>query len=79
MTDDTPVTPGVDNAVARRIAGEAKLASGAATRTSHLDLAPLIRSLDAALERGLADAKAGRVKPANEIFDRLEAKYKTMK
>ena len=37
-----------------------------------------IAALDAALERGLADAAAGRVKPAAEVFDALEAKYRAM-
>jgi antitoxin ParD1/3/4 len=32
--------------------------------------------LDATIARGLADAEAGRIKPAVEIFDRLEAKYR---
>ena len=35
--------------------------------------------LDAAIARGLADADAGRVKPAEEVFARLEAKYRAMK
>ena len=35
-----------------------------------------LQELDLALERGLADVKAGRVKPAGEVFDRLEAKYR---
>lgn len=35
-------------------------------------------SLEAALARGIADADAGRVKPAAEVFDRLEAKYRAM-
>ena len=34
-----------------------------------------LAALDAALARGIADADAGRVKPAEEVFDRLEAKY----
>lgn len=34
-----------------------------------------LAALDAALARGIADADAGRVKPAAEVFDRLEAKY----
>jgi antitoxin ParD1/3/4 len=34
--------------------------------------------LDAALAAGIADADAGRVKPADEVFDRLEAKYRAM-
>jgi antitoxin ParD1/3/4 len=35
-----------------------------------------LATLDAALARGIADADAGRVKPAEEVFARLEAKYK---
>ena len=31
--------------------------------------------LDAAIERGLADAEAGRSKPAGEVRERLTAKY----
>ena len=36
-----------------------------------------LASLDAAIARGLADAEAGRVKPARDVFDRLAAKYRT--
>ena len=34
--------------------------------------------LDQALARGLADADAGRVKPAGDVFAQLEAKYHAM-
>lgn len=34
-----------------------------------------LAALDAALAKGIADADAGRIKPAEEVFDRLEAKY----
>ena len=34
-----------------------------------------LAELDRALARSDADLKAGRVKPADEVFDRLEAKY----
>jgi antitoxin ParD1/3/4 len=37
-----------------------------------------LASLDATLERSRADMQAGRVKPAEEVFDRLEAKYLRM-
>lgn len=37
-----------------------------------------LAALDAALARGLADADAGRVTPADEVFDRLEARYRAM-
>lgn len=35
-------------------------------------------ALDAAITRGLADADAGRVKPIQEVADRLTAKYQKM-
>jgi antitoxin ParD1/3/4 len=34
-----------------------------------------LAALDASFGRGLADADAGRTKPAAEVFERLEAKY----
>jgi len=37
-----------------------------------------LADLDASIARGIADADAGRVKPAAEVFDRLEAKYRAM-
>ena len=37
-----------------------------------------LATLDAALARGLADSAASRIKPAAEVFDRLEAKYAAM-
>lgn len=37
-----------------------------------------LAALDASVARGLADAAAGRVKPAGEVFDRLEGKYRAM-
>lgn len=35
-----------------------------------------VGSLDRAIACGLADAEAGRVTPATEVFDRLEAKVR---
>lgn len=35
-------------------------------------------ALDEALARGLADAEAGRVRPADEVFDELMARYLRM-
>jgi antitoxin ParD1/3/4 len=37
-----------------------------------------LAALDAAIVRGLDDVDAGRSKPASEVFDRLEAKYRAM-
>lgn len=37
-----------------------------------------LAALDAGVARGMADVEAGRVKPAEEVFDRLTAKYAAM-
>ena len=37
-----------------------------------------LAALDVALAKGISDADTGRVKPADEVLDRLEAKYKAM-
>jgi antitoxin ParD1/3/4 len=37
-----------------------------------------LAELDAALARGLADAEAGRVVPAEQVFAELRARYRTM-
>ena len=37
-----------------------------------------LAALDASIGRGIADANAGNTKPADEVFDRLEAKYRAM-
>ena len=35
-------------------------------------------ALDASIMRGIADADAGRTKPARGVFNRLDAKYRAM-
>jgi antitoxin ParD1/3/4 len=35
-------------------------------------------ALDASIIRGIADADAERTKPARNVFDRLDAKYRSM-
>jgi antitoxin ParD1/3/4 len=37
-----------------------------------------LAALDLAIARGRADVKAGRVKPADKVFARLDAKYRKM-
>ena len=37
-----------------------------------------LAKLDAALAQGLADVEAGRVRPLDEVFDELEAKFPAM-
>ncbi|WP_202596360.1 hypothetical protein [Mesorhizobium loti] len=42
------------------------------------DLDRRLAAVDAALAQGISDADAGRVKPAEDVFGRLEAKYKAL-
>jgi antitoxin ParD1/3/4 len=37
-----------------------------------------LRELDESLARSLADVRAGRVTPAEEVFDTLPARYRAM-
>jgi predicted transcriptional regulator len=37
-----------------------------------------LAALDAPVRRGVADAEAGRIKSAEEVFDRLESKYRDL-
>ena len=37
-----------------------------------------LAALDASIARGLADTDAGRTRPAEQVFDRLEKKYQAM-
>jgi antitoxin ParD1/3/4 len=37
-----------------------------------------LAALDAAIARGLADGEAGREKPLGTVFERLDAKFRTM-
>ena len=37
-----------------------------------------LAALDQSIARGIADANAGRTKPAADVFDRLEAKYRAV-
>ncbi|MGA8133739.1 MULTISPECIES: type II toxin-antitoxin system ParD family antitoxin [Pseudomonas] len=37
-----------------------------------------LAALDASIARGMGDIDAGRIKPAEEVFDRLAAKYAEM-
>lgn len=37
-----------------------------------------LAALDQSIARGITDANAGRTMPATDVFDRLEARYRTM-
>ena len=37
-----------------------------------------LAALDAVIERGIADSEANKGKPAEEVFDRLAAKYRAV-
>nr|CAD6436498.1 type II toxin-antitoxin system ParD family antitoxin [Rhizobium sp. Q54] len=43
-----------------------------------LDRETRLVALGASIMRGIADADAGRTKPACDVFDRLDAKYRVM-
>ncbi|WP_157357861.1 hypothetical protein [Mesorhizobium metallidurans] len=42
------------------------------------DLDLRLAAIAAALARGVSDADAGRVRPADNVLDRLEVKYKAL-
>ena len=42
------------------------------------DMDKRLAALDAALTHGISDADAKRTEPAEEVFDRLEAKYRKL-
>ena len=45
---------------------------------SEAERAMKFKKLDDAVARGIADADAGRIVPADRVFDRLEEKYRAM-
>jgi antitoxin ParD1/3/4 len=45
---------------------------------TNADLDRRLAALDAALAQGVRDADAGRVKPAKDVLDRLEAKHQAL-
>ena len=53
-----------------------------AKRKAREDMSPKEREIwakfDAEIQKGLDDVEAGRLKDADEVFDRLEAKYAAM-
>jgi antitoxin ParD1/3/4 len=72
------LTPDLDDAIQRRIASgryasqsEVIRAALRALARDEEERARKLASLDSALARGIADAKAGRVAPANEAFARI--------
>ncbi|HWE45356.1 MAG TPA: type II toxin-antitoxin system ParD family antitoxin [Caulobacteraceae bacterium] len=67
MRDDVGLDPELEEFIARAVANG---------QFASVDDA--WASIDAAIERGLADIEAGRVVPAEEVFDRLIKKYQAM-
>jgi antitoxin ParD1/3/4 len=77
--------PDVDEAIRRRVASgqyaspdEVVRAALRALDRDEEEKARKLAALDAAIERGIADADAGRVHPADEVFTELRTKYKRM-
>jgi antitoxin ParD1/3/4 len=79
------LTPDLDDAIQRRVASGSyashndviRAALNALNRDEE-DQARELTEQDAALARGIADADAGRVRPAEEVFTNLRAKYRRM-
>lgn len=62
-----------------QLAGEPPFASREAVIRAGLELVEnALAELDSEIRKGLDDVDAGRVKPAEEVFDRLIAKYEAM-
>jgi antitoxin ParD1/3/4 len=66
---------------------QAQLASGRSNNASEVlrdalrlmeEREDRLKALDSAIERGMTNIAAGRFRPAEEVFDRLEAKYTRM-
>ncbi len=77
--------PDVDEAIRRRVASgryasqeEVMRAALRALDRDEEEKAHKLAVLDAAIERGIADAQAGRVHPAEDVFAELRAKYARM-
>ena len=47
-------------------------------QTATADQERRLAALDASVARGIADGQAGRLKPAEDVLDRLAAKYAAM-
>jgi antitoxin ParD1/3/4 len=74
--------PDVDEAIRRRVTSgryasqeDVIRAALRALERDEEEKARKLAVLDAAIERGIADAEAGRVHPAEDVFAELRAKY----
>lgn len=75
------LTPQLENFVAERVAtGDYNNASEVVREALRMLQQKELRlaALDAALAQGLAEAERGELRPADEVFDRLERKYSAM-
>jgi len=79
------LTPDLDDAIQRRVASGTYASQSEVIRAALRALARdeeererKLAALDAAIERGIADADAGRVHQAEEVFAELRARYKGM-
>lgn len=79
------LTPDLDEAIQRRVASGAYASQSEVIRAALRALAHdeeerkrKLAAVDAAIERGIADADAGRVHPAEEVFADLRTRYKGM-
>jgi antitoxin ParD1/3/4 len=77
------LTPDLDDAIQQRVASGAYASQSEVIRAALRALAHdeeererKLATLDAAIERGIADADAGRVHAAEKVFAELRARYK---
>jgi antitoxin ParD1/3/4 len=79
------LAPDLEDAIERRVASGSYASQNDVIRAAlnalnrdEEDRARKLAALDAAIGRGIADADAGRVRPANEVFAGLREKYRRM-
>jgi antitoxin ParD1/3/4 len=77
------LTPDLESAIRRRVDSGAYKSDVDVIRAGLLaldrheeDEKRRLAALDASIERGLADADAGRVRPADEVFDELRERIR---
>jgi antitoxin ParD1/3/4 len=77
------LTPDIESAIRRRVDSGAYQSDIEVIRAGLLaldrheeDVKRRLAALDASIARGLADAEAGRVRPAEEVFDELHERIR---
>lgn len=81
MAGDTQLGPQIDSIISELV-GTGRFKSEADVLREGVRLVQerekSLAGLDAEIEKGVASVREGRTKPADEVFDRLEAKYRAI-